>query len=179
MRFKLIFPFASLIFQCAFTSVHAFQYQIVVYKTDYILELYKDSALVKTYPIALGFNPVDDKNRRGDGCTPEGDFYVCRIDPNSIFYKAFMINYPNLEDAQRGHAAGMITQAQFLRFQTSIRNRQIPPQDTKLGSDILIHGGGIGYNWTLGCVALRNEDIDEFFHLIVLGTPVRIQRSKY
>ena len=158
--------------------LHASQYQVIVYKTDYILELYKDGTLVKTYPIALGFNPIDDKQQRGDGCTPEGEFYICLKDPNSIFYKSFLISYPSLDDAERGLQTGLITQYQFNRIKSAIRNRQIPPQDTKLGSDILIHGGGIGYNWTLGCVALRNEDIDELYPILSLGTTVIIKKSK-
>jgi murein L,D-transpeptidase YafK len=175
---KLILTFAFCILHFALVPLNATQYQVIVYKTDYTLELYQDGKLIKIYPIALGFNPIDDKQVRGDGCTPEGEFYICLKDPNSIFYKSFLISYPNLEDAERGLAAGLITQAQYRRIKYAVQNKQIPPQDTKLGSDILIHGGGIGYNWTLGCVALKNEDILELFNLLPLGTTVIIKKSK-
>ena len=52
--------------------------------------------------------------------------------------------------------------------------KTLPPDGTRLGGDIFIHGGGVGEDWTLGCVALRNSDIDELFDVIPVGTPVKI-----
>ncbi len=149
---------------------------LVIYKSRYLMELYSDTVLIKRYPIALGSNPVDDKVRQGDQCTPEGDFYVCRLVNPSQYYKAFLISYPNKEDAERGLKDGLITKAQQDAIISAISKGNTPPQNTSLGSLIEIHGEGVGYNWTLGCVAMENKDIDELWKLVRIGTPVRIKK---
>jgi lipoprotein-anchoring transpeptidase ErfK/SrfK len=129
---------------------------------------------VRSYPISLGSDPVGDKQRYGDGCTPEGDFYVCRKNPQSRYFRALQISYPNEGDAERGLRAGLITAAQRDRIVAALARREIPPQNTSLGRDLCIHGGGIGSNWTQGCVALTNEDMAELYELVPLETEVEI-----
>ena len=148
--------------------------RIVVHKSARILELYSRDELVRTYKAALGFNPVPDKQREGDGATPEGDFYIFVKNNRSAYYLSLGISYPNAEDAERGLRDGLINRAQYRSITDAIRKKIAPPQYTPLGGLIYIHGHGAGSDWTWGCVALENEDIRELFAAVKVGTPVRI-----
>jgi murein L,D-transpeptidase YafK len=139
------------------------------------LELYSDGALVRTYKVGLGLNPIPDKVRRGDHATPEGAFYVFTKNDKSAFYLSLGISYPNIEDAERGLRAGMISRGQHNAIVRAINKKAIPPQNTALGGDIYIHGNGSSRDWTWGCVALENEEIKELFAAVPIGTPVTIK----
>ena len=149
--------------------------RIVVYKKERKLELYSDQKLVRSYRVGLGFNPVADKQREGDGATPEGDFYVFVKNNKSAYYLSLGVSYPNVEDAQRGLRDGLITKAQYDSIVDAQRKKAAPPQYTKLGGLIYIHGHGAGSDWTLGCVALENEHMKELFDAVSVGTPVTIK----
>ncbi len=149
--------------------------KLVINKSQRQLELYADGRVVRTYRVALGLSPVDDKVRARDYRTPEGDFYVCMKNERSQFYLSLGLSYPNAEDAERGLRDGLITRAQRDRIVQAISRRARPPWDTALGGEIMIHGGGTGSDWTWGCVALANADIKELFDALPLGTPVRIE----
>src|ERR1044072_6396557 len=86
--------------------------RIVFYKRKRKLELYSNKKLVRTYRVGLGFSPVNDKVREGDGATPEGDFYVFVKNNKSAYYLSLGVSYQNPEDAQRGLRDGLITKAQ-------------------------------------------------------------------
>ena len=150
--------------------------QIVVSKSKRQLWLRAGGEVVRTYKIALGTNPVDDKVRQGDRSTPEGDFYVCVKNTRSNFYLSLGLSYPNAEDAERGLRDKLITRAERNRIVRAIQNKQRPPWDTALGGEIFIHGGGTESDWTWGCIALANPDIKELFDAVPMGTPVRIER---
>ena len=130
--------------------------------------------LLKAYPVALGYDPVGDKQKRGDYRTPEGRFFLCGRNEKSQFFRSIRLNYPNTEDAERGLAQGLISRATRDRIVKANRRGGVPPQDTALGGDIMIHGGGIGTNWTWGCVALDNPAVQELFDFLPIGTPVEI-----
>ncbi|HKR15530.1 MAG TPA: L,D-transpeptidase family protein [Pyrinomonadaceae bacterium] len=149
--------------------------RIVVYKKERKLELYSGEKLLKTYRVGLGFSPVADKQREGDGATPEGDFYVFVKNNKSAYYLSLGVSYPNVEDAQRGLRDGLITKAQYDSIVDAQRRKAAPPQYTKLGGLIYIHGHGAGSDWTLGCVALENEHMKELFDSVSVGTPVTIK----
>ncbi|NCO92427.1 MAG: hypothetical protein COZ06_22765 [Armatimonadetes bacterium CG_4_10_14_3_um_filter_66_18] len=140
------------------------------------LTVWVEGTPVRSYPIALGSDPVGDKHRYGDGCTPEGEFYVCRKNPQSRYFRALQISYPNEGDAERGLRSGLITAAQRDRIVAALARREIPPQNTSLGRDLYIHGGGIGSNWTQGCVALTNEDMAELYEFVPLQADVEIRK---
>src|SRR5215510_15644991 len=147
---------------------------IVVYKKERKLEFYSDKKLLKTYRIGLGFSPVADKIREGDGATPEGEFYVFVKNNKSAYYLSLGVSYPNVEDAERGLRDGLITKAQHDAIVEAQRRKVAPPQYTKLGGLIYIHGNGAKSDWTWGCVALENEDMKELFDSVTVGTPVKI-----
>lgn len=153
-------------------------YRILVKKSERKLYLFriengKDKP-AKTYNIALGNAPTGHKRRQGDGATPEGDYYITHKNPKSNFYLSLGVSYPNIQDADAGLKSGLITQAQHKAVSDAIHSNAKPPQNTRLGGDIFIHGGGVGRDWTLGCVALENEDIKELFDLLPVKTPVKI-----
>jgi murein L,D-transpeptidase YafK len=147
---------------------------IVISKARRILQLYDGPKLLKECRVGLGTNPVDDKRKEGDGCTPEGDFYICSRNDKSRYHLFMGISYPNSEDAERGKASKLISENEYRRIVDDIQNKRRPPWDTKLGGEIGIHGGGADSDWTQGCVALSNEDIEEIFMLLDYNTPVTI-----
>ena len=149
--------------------------RIVVKKRLRRLLLYSGSRLVRTYNIALGPHPDGDKSREGDGCTPEGDFYIAGKNPRSHYFMSLLVSYPGLNAAQRGLSERRITRAQYKRITTAIRRGRTPPQDTPLGGQVFVHGGGSSRDWTLGCIALDNAAMRELFAVSAVGTPVRIE----
>ncbi|HSE31151.1 MAG TPA: L,D-transpeptidase family protein [Pyrinomonadaceae bacterium] len=149
--------------------------RIVVRKAARRLELYSGDKLLRAYKAGLGFSPVPDKQKEGDGATPEGEFYVFVKNNRSAYYLSLGISYPNAEDADRGLRDGLISRAQHRAITGAIRRKTAPPQYTKLGGLIYIHGHGAQSDWTWGCVALENEDIRELFDAVTVGTRVTIQ----
>jgi murein L,D-transpeptidase YafK len=150
--------------------------RIVIHKKARRLELFDGEVLVKTYTIALGSQPIGDKEIEGDGKTPEGKFYVFTKNDRSKFYLSLGLSYPDTKDANRGLAAKLITKPEHDAIADAIAKREMPPQYTKLGGEIYIHGGGTNGDWTLGCIALKNEDIKELFDVIPTGTVVEIRK---
>ena len=153
-------------------------YRILIKKSERKLYLYETSGgkerLRKTYQIALGNTPTGHKRQQGDGRTPEGEYYITHKNPKSNYYLSLGVSYPNISDAETGLKNGLITKSQHEAIIAAIRAKSKPPQNTKLGGDIFIHGGGKANDWTLGCVALENEDIKELFDLLPVKTPVKI-----
>jgi hypothetical protein len=136
---------------------------LVVHKSARNLALCEAGALVSNFEMGLGFAPVGDKTHEGDGKTPEGVFYVASLVPNSSYYKAFLVSYPDKGDAARGLTAGIITQAQKDAIDTAQDTCTVPPQTTALGSYIEVHGHGGTSDWTLGCMAISNAGIDSLW----------------
>jgi murein L,D-transpeptidase YafK len=142
---------------------------IFVDKSDFLLSVRVDTLVIKQYPIVLGGNPVDDKLRQGDGCTPEGDFKVLAKYPHRAWSRFIFIDYPNSESLAKHKAA----KAKGL----------ISPESTP-GGEIGIHGVyqnrdiniDLRNNWTAGCISLKNKDIRELYEYVNIGTRVVIQK---
>jgi murein L,D-transpeptidase YafK len=147
---------------------------IVIRKAARKLEIYDGEKLVKTYMVALGFTSNGDKEIEGDGRTPEGEFYVFAKNPESRFHLSLGLSYPSKDDAKRGLATDLVTKDEYDEIIKAIDDGGMPPQKTRLGGEIYIHGGGIDNDWTDGCVALKNEEISEIFAVIPVGTMVKI-----
>ena len=147
---------------------------IIIRKAARKLEIFDGKKLVKTYKVVLGFSTKGDKEIEGDGRTPEGEFYVFTKNPESRFHLSLGLSYPSKGDAKRGLAAGLITKEEYDEIVKAIDSGGMPPQKTKLGGEIYIHGGGTASDWTDGCVALKNEEISEIFAMIPVGTKVKI-----
>jgi len=150
--------------------------KIVVKKGRRELLLYSSDKLMRTYHVGLGLSPVGDKVRAGDRRTPEGDFYIFIKNDKSAFYLSLGLSYPNAPHAERGLRDGLISRTQYETILRALRAKKTPPQNTRLGGDIYIHGHGAGSDWIWGCVALENEDIRELFNAVNVGTPVTIEQ---
>ena len=120
--------------------------------------LHKDGSPA-CWPAGLGFDPLGHKKVEGDGKTPEG-FYRSSDKPTSSFYAAIAVHYPNLRDAATAASDGRIKAPTHQTIIDAINADKKPPQKTALGGEILLHGGGSKTDWTLGCVALNDKDID-------------------
>lgn len=156
---------------------------IVIWKSQYSLTLYKGNAPVKTYHAVFGRGYADgDKEREGDRRTPEGEFYVCSKNDSKRFYKFLGLSYPSLRHAEQGLRNGFITGSEYDAIAQAIALRSQPLWETRLGGAIGIHGRIFEdlaaqrnrQNWTDGCIALANADIDELFGIVEIGTPVTI-----
>ena len=148
---------------------------VVVHKAERVLGLYRDGRLSATYPLALGHSPEGHKEREGDGRTPEGLYFVCNRNPRSRFHLFLGISYPSADDADAALRAGRISSAEHRAITSADSARRQPPWDTPLGGEIGIHGGGTASDWTLGCIALENEAIEQLWDILRVGDPVLIQ----
>src|SRR5256885_11918621 len=149
--------------------------RIIVKKAERKLLLYSGSKLVRTYHVGLGLSPVGDKVREGDRRTPEGDFYIFTKNDKSAFYLSLGLSYPNAAHARRGLRDGLINQVQYDSIMSLLNQKKAPPQNTRLGGDIYIHGNGSSSDWTWGCVDLEDRDIRALFDAVSVGTPVTIR----
>ncbi|MEW6181814.1 MAG: LysM peptidoglycan-binding domain-containing protein [Bacillota bacterium] len=156
---------------------------VVVDKTDHTLTLFWQGMWLKTYHVELGDGGMGDKEIRGDHKTPEGLFCITEKSilspPDEFLGSRWMrLNYPNIEDADRGLHEGLIEFETHDLVVSAVNSGQTPPQYTPLGGGIGIHGGstpGFGSDWTWGCVGLSNRDVEDFYDFITPGTRVIIQ----
>lgn len=132
--------------------------------------------------IAIGRGGAGSDKRGNDDRTPLGEYRITHVTTNSDFHIFIGINYPNLDDAERGRAQGLISGRDFDAIRNAVLAGRQPPQDTALGGHIGIHGLGAGdpgihavFNWTNGCVALTNEQIADLAARIQPGTRVVIR----
>ena len=132
---------------------------LVVHKSERRLMLFARGSLKHCLRIGLGFEPRGDKRREGDGKTPEG-WYRTSDKPWSSFAAAIAVHYPNVADAHDAHRGGLISRRVRDEIVTAHDRGRIPPQRTTMGGEILIHGGGSTRDWTLGCVALDDDDLN-------------------
>jgi murein L,D-transpeptidase YafK len=152
------------------------EYRIVVAKRARRLTLQRGAGTERTYAVVLGRNSDADKAVEGDEATPLGDFYICAKNPRSKHFLSLCISYPNAEDAERGLAAGLIDPSEHTQILNAIRANRMPPQYTRLGGEIYIHGRGAAADpqGTRGCIALNNADMEELYDRVPIGTPVTI-----
>ena len=158
--------------------------RLVVDKTDYKILLYSNKILVKTYKAVFGKSSGIIKTSVDDNITPVGDYKICSIDTLNKYHKFFHLNYPNERDAAEALKQGYIFDDEFNAIILSAKKNECPPKETKLGSDIGIHGIGtyniifknlpFAFNWTNGSIAVSNENADELYSVVKIGTPVKI-----
>jgi murein L,D-transpeptidase YafK len=159
--------------------------KIVIWKSHYTLTLYRDNRPVKTYRTVFGRGYRDgDKRMIGDQRTPEGDFYVCSMNHSKRFYKFMGLSYPGEKHAEYGLKSRLISTREYELIRQAIQKREMPLWSTRLGGAIGIHGATpdervparniLAANWTDGCIALDNADIDELYSVVSIGTPVTI-----
>lgn len=123
---------------------------------------------MKIYPVSLGINPEGAKEVQGDCRTPEGIYSMVPHHPSPSFGSCFYINYPNKKDAERGLHMNLINSIEYQLILEKLKNNERPPYNTELGGLILLHGTRVRNiksvtdgNWTIGCIAMENEDLME------------------
>ncbi|MGJ8621846.1 MAG: L,D-transpeptidase family protein [Yoonia sp.] len=129
--------------------------RIQVLKGQRTLQLFHDRTVLKSYRFNLGFNPIGHKTQEGDGRTPEGAYRIDRRNPNSRYYLSLGISYPDRNDVAAARARGV-----------------------EPGGDIFIHGTPARWmntpDWTWGCIAVTNEDMDEIYTMVQNETKIFI-----
>jgi len=128
---------------------------LLVDKVNRTLDVRDGDSLVRRYRIDLGRDPLTRKLHQDKATTPEGSYHITAIRPHSTFYKAFDLSYPNEADRARYRLL-------------------CPRGGPGIGGAIQIHGGGCGSDWTYGCMALRDEDIDELFEHPEIGKNTKV-----
>jgi murein L,D-transpeptidase YafK len=142
---------------------------IIIDKSEYALQIYDDEGWYATYPVVFGNKDLSDKMMEGDRKTPEGNFKITSKKSHEKWHKMLMLDYPNQESwdkFKQRKAQGML------------------PKSAKIGGGIAIHGTWPKddivvddyTNWTNGCIALKNEDLDEVESFLPIGTKVTIRR---
>jgi len=138
--------------------------------------------LVKFPNISIGRNGSGFKRRRGDDTTPLGRYRIAWINNKSRYHLFFGFNYPSQENALQALEQKLINKKTYSKIIKAHNNNQTPPQNTPLGGLIGIHGLGRGdkkihetMNWTHGCIALTNEQINNLSTLIKHGTLVIVE----
>ena len=136
---------------------------VLVKKSERALYLLREGRVLKQYKIMLGPKAKGPKLMEGDERTPEGRYTLDRKNPNSHFYKSIRVSYPNESDIERAQK-----------------------YNTDPGNAIMIHGmknswsektarQALKFNWTDGCIAVANNDMDEIWEAVEVGTPIDIQ----
>ncbi len=173
------------------TSIWAFndypQKLIVIRKDTRILSTYLNGKLKEQFPISLGLDPISAKTKSGDGATPEGFYTVTYKKFRSRFYRFLGLSYPNLHDADQAYLAGIISRDDYQLIWEKTKKGLPPPGKTPLGGGVGIHGGGLLKDtkdgdkirdWTEGCIALKNKDMEKLFDWAEIGTPVLILNAR-
>jgi uncharacterized protein YijF (DUF1287 family) len=154
------------------------QTAIVVDKVHRVLTLTLGRQPLVSYPIALGFAPDGHKEKQGDGKTPEGRYFLCEMLHKDLAARygarSMRLSYPSSKDAETGVRTGLISEREKTAIEKAIQARKMPPQKTVLGSSIRIHGGGVGKDWTLGCIAMRDPDVIDLYSVVKQGTEIRV-----
>jgi len=135
--------------------------RIVVYKQQRKMILLSQGHEIKRYRVALGEQPVGPKQQQGDHRTPEGSYILDSRNAHSQFYKAFHISYPNAEDLETARKLGVNPGGSMMLHGT-------PKEFTRL------HAGDPPDDWTDGCIAVTNKEIDELWTIVRVGTPIEI-----
>ncbi|MGH8581002.1 MAG: L,D-transpeptidase family protein [Gammaproteobacteria bacterium] len=159
-------------------------YELEVIKSKRVLLVKKGPKVERRFFISTGRGGGGGKSRRGDRKTPLGKYRIVDFNENSQFYYFMQLDYPSIKDAFWGLKNRIISRRDFDRIVLAHRFREIPPQQTALGGLIGIHGLGSmtaerlrihdSMDWTQGCIALTNREINELRHYVDVGTRVVI-----
>ena len=182
--------FLGFLLYLLFAGTHALAddtpYDIVISRSEKALNIMRGDTVIKQYPITYGKGGKGAKRVQGDKKTPLGVYKIINFKDNSKFHFFMQLDYPNLLDAWYGYKNEIITANEFKYITRTIKNKGTPPQDTRLGGYIGIHGLGTTteqklaihqeINWTDGCIAMTNEEINDLRQYVDIGTKVIINR---
>jgi murein L,D-transpeptidase YafK len=151
---------------------------IEIWKAQRTLQLRRGDSLIGQFRVALGQQPRYGKETQGDGRTPVGRYYISDKNAGSRFHRFLGISYPNVDDAERGYRRRLIDANEWADIFFANLRGDAPPSRTVLGGRVGIHGyGGRPYlpiDWTEGCIAVSDDDIEFIYDRVSVGTPVII-----
>ena len=160
-KFIFLVSVLLLLFPCLVFSIDKAD-AVVVDKSDAKLYLMKQGIIYASFPVTFGREPKGHKQQQGDERTPEGHYTLEYKNSNSSYYKSIHISYPNAQDRENARKLGV-----------------------NPGGDIMIHGQANGwewasvfvqlFNWTNGCIALKNNDMDRVWEAVDSGIPIEIK----
>ncbi len=150
------------------------RFWIEIDKSERRLTAWSGPVALKHYRVGLA-DGEGDKVRQGDLKTPNGLFRVVTRNHRSNFHLFLGLSYPDAQDAERGRASGLVTEAQAQKIIEADAAGRLPPWGTALGGAIGIHGGGGSADWTLGCIAVEDAEIEELWEVAPYRTRVLIQ----
>lgn len=136
--------------------------QVLVVKSERRLFLLRNGEVIRSYVVALGSNPLGRKTSEGDGRTPEGRYVIDWRNPRSRFYRSLHISYPSDGDRRRAQAGGVAPGGEIMLH-------GLPNGREAVGAD------HVRWDWTEGCIALTNAEMDEIWQAIDDGTPIEIR----
>jgi len=180
MRYSLFFFFLLL----SLNSFAESKVWILIDTAKKHLQVRTDRVVLATFnDISIGRNGAGNKQKQGDDITPVGRYKISTIvNEGSRFRRFFGINYPLPRDARYAINRGDISYQDYLTIMTAHKSNKMPPGDTGIGGLIGIHGVGRGnpkvqgvFDWTHGCIALSNRQVDELADWVYLGMPVEIK----
>jgi len=148
-----------------------------------VLKVMQGTEEVEVFPrVAIGRHGADFDKARGDKKTPLGEYRIGWVNGNSKFHRFLGLTYPNIDNAKRAYRGGLIDEETVRSIMRAEMDEGIPPQNTPLGGQIGIHGLGAAdreihevFDWTSGCIALTNDEIDRLSKWIKKGTLVVIR----
>lgn len=150
--------------------------RLVVTKSRRRLDVLAGETTLRTFPVALGGEPAGPKRREGDRRTPEGDYVLVPGHPSPGFGPCFYVCYPNEQDAERGRRDGVLGADEVELVRRALAAGDLPPHETALGGLILLHGTRdrrrrllTASDWTNGCIAMENADLDELLACFAPG----------
>lgn len=164
-------------------SLAAVERWVLVDTERRLVAVYDGEQVVRTFDgAAIGRAGTSTMRSRGDNTTPIGEFRIHWINEDSKFHIFLGLDFPDFEHTRRAYANGHLDIDQFLQVTDSLRSNRVPPQTTALGGHIGIHGLGEAdadihavSDWTRGCVALTDSQIEELFDMVGIGTRVVVQ----
>ncbi len=158
--------------------------ELVIDRSDHQLVVKKNGSTLRTYKVAFGSGGRKPKLQEGDYKTPLGTYYISRVRSSDRFHLFLQINYPSVDDAERALKTRLISKKEYRAIVDAHMKGRLPPQNTALGGSIGIHGIGKEtkdkleiheiVDWTKGCIAMRNDEVEQLNRYIHLGTKVSI-----
>ena len=165
-------------------SYDADKVSLLLSQSEHMLYVKKGDFIVKSYKVALGSGGRGGKIREGDARTPVGQYLITEVRDSDRFHLFMGINYPNIKDAKRALTDKLITRSDYRAVLDAHIFGRKPPQDLILGGAIGIHGIGTetekkinihqNIDWTEGCIALRNDEVEELSRYVSVGTEINI-----
>jgi murein L,D-transpeptidase YafK len=159
-------------------------YELVIKRSEKRLIIKKAGSVIRSFHVALGSGGREGKEEEGDRRTPLGEYHIVQVRDSDRFHLFIQLDYPSVRDAINALKAKRINKDEYREILDAHIFGTLPPQNTPLGGAIGIHGIGIEtkdklkihklINWTQGCIALRNQEIDQLTHYVSKGTTVKI-----